>query len=117
MPDGRPFPWQRTRFPTGASADLLRAAYDGDLEAAKTALAQGADVAKSDEQTGLCALHLAIGTDNLPLARYLIEEANAPIVPDGFGRWPTVIAAECCVSEDLCDYIVEKEAAATEAAK
>ena len=60
-----------------------------------TALEQGADVATVHEQTGLTALHIAAGTNNLPLAAILIEDWNAPFGPDRFGRWPTVIAAEC----------------------
>jgi hypothetical protein len=44
------------------------------------------------------------------LTRYLIEEAGARIAPDRSGRWPTLIAAQCSVSEELGDYIVEAEA-------
>lgn len=69
------------------------------------------------EQTGLSPLHLAVGMNNLVLTRYLIEQAGAKIRPDRSGRWPTVIAAECEVSEAMSDYIVEQEAKITPGAK
>ena len=93
-----------------SNADLLQAAYRGDLAAARAAIANGADVNVVHEQTGMSALHLAIGTNNLALTRYLVGEAKASIVPDRSGRWPTLIAAQCSVSEELADYIVEEEA-------
>lgn len=91
------------------NAGLLQAAYDLDAVAAVAALTEGADVATVHEQTGLTALHIAAGTNNLPLARLLIEDWDAPFGPDRFGRWPTVIAAECRAGEEFCDYIVEQE--------
>lgn len=96
-------------------ASLLQAAYNFDNEGVVAALEQGADVATAHEQTGLTALHIAAGTNNLALARLLIEDWNAPFGPDRFGRWPTVIAAECRAGEALCDYIVDQEARFLEA--
>jgi hypothetical protein len=98
-------------------ASLLRSAHAGFIDLVKTALEQGASVAAADPRDGLTALHIAVGTNNLPMARLLIEEWKAPFGPDSFGRWPSVVAAECCVSEELCDYIVEQEAAALAASK
>lgn len=92
--------------PNGA---LLRAAYAADSAAVIAALEDGADVNAADSVTGLTALHIAVGTNNLPLARILIEDWGAPFGPDGKGRWPSVIAAECRVHETLADYIVEAE--------
>jgi ankyrin repeat protein len=92
------------------NTDLLQAAHKNDIAAVRQALAQGADVDVVHAQTGLAALHVAIGNNNLPLTRYLIEEAGAKIAPDRSGRWPTLIAAQCSVSEELGDYIVEAEA-------
>jgi ankyrin repeat protein len=89
--------------------EMLEAAYYGRFEAVKTAIRNGADVNAVHEQTGLTALHLAIGTNNLRLARYLIEEAGIIFGPDRSGRWPTLIAAQCRVSEEFGDYIVEHE--------
>jgi hypothetical protein len=89
---------------------LLKSAFSGDLTGVRDALAAGANVNIVHEQTGLTALHIAIGTNNLVLTRYLIEEANAEIGPDRSGRWPTIIAAECEVDEVLSDYILEREA-------
>ncbi|MBN8997713.1 MAG: ankyrin repeat domain-containing protein [Rhizobiales bacterium] len=90
--------------------NLLQAAYAGDLDGVQSAIAQGADADSVHEQTGLTALHIAVGTNNLAMTRYLIEDAGARIGPDRSGRWPTVIAAECRTSDELCDYIVEAEA-------
>jgi hypothetical protein len=92
------------------NAGLLQAAFDLDVPGAVAALADGADVAAVHEETGLTALHIAAGTDNLMLARVLIEDWNAPFGPDRFGRWPTTVAAECEAGEELCDYIVAQEA-------
>ncbi|GHA20350.1 hypothetical protein GCM10007989_14240 [Devosia pacifica] len=88
---------------------LLKAAYAADRDAVIAALEDGADVNAQDRATGLAALHIAVGTNNLSLARMLIEDWRAAIQPDGNGRWPTVIAARCRVDEDLSDYIAEAE--------
>lgn len=89
---------------------LLQSAYAGDVSGVRDALAAGANVNIVHEQTGLSALHIAVGSNNLALTRYLIEEANAEIGPDRSGRWPTIIAAECEVDAILSDYILEAEA-------
>jgi hypothetical protein len=91
---------------------LLKAAYDADFDGAVAALAAGADIDFADPDTGLAALHIAVGTNNLSLAREVIEEWGAQIGPDRRGRWPTVIAARCRVDDELADYIVEAEAKA-----
>ncbi len=93
-----------------ADIDMLFAAYNGDMDLVKTALEGGADVNMADEQTGLTALHVAVGTGNLPLARMLVEEWNAAFLPDKFGRHPSVVAAQCNISNEVGDYIVRKEA-------
>jgi hypothetical protein len=82
----------------------------GSLDGVRRAIADGANVNAWNEQTGLTALHLAVGTNNLALVKYLLETAGAELVPDRSGRWPTLIAAQCYASEELCDYIVEQEA-------
>ena len=89
---------------------LLKAAYAGDLAGVRDAVKAGADVDTIHDQTGLSALHIAVGTNNIALARYLIDEAKARIGPDESGRWPTIIAAECGVDEILSDYLLEVEA-------
>jgi ankyrin repeat protein len=91
-------------------AALYRFAHDGDLDGVRQVVEKGANVNLWHDQTGLTALHLAVGTNNLALVKYLLETAGADLVPDRSGRWPTIIAAECRVDEALCDYIVEKEA-------
>jgi len=95
---------------TRADEDLLSAAYHGRLDAVQRALAAGADIEAADPDTGLTALHLAVGRSHLDIVQFLIEGAGAAIKPDGFGRWPTVIAGECQSSQQVCDYIVEREA-------
>jgi ankyrin repeat protein len=74
----------------------------------------GADIDSVHDQTGLTALHIAVGTNNLALTRYLIEDAGARITPDESGRWPTIIAAECGVDEILSDYLLDVEAKLTQ---
>ena len=93
-------------------AALLEAAYSRSSSAVKTAIEDGANVNARHPETGLTALHLAVGTNNLTLTRYLVEDCGARFGPDRFGRWPTSVAAHCRVAEPLCDYIVEAEAAA-----
>jgi hypothetical protein len=64
-----------------------------------------------DRITGMTALHIAVGRNNLELTKALVE-AGAKFIPDGQGRMPSVIAAEMEVDEELQDYIVEAEAKA-----
>lgn len=90
---------------------LLAGAAGGDIAAVRTAIEAGADIAARQAE-GLTALHLAVAMNDLPMAKYLVEEAGAAFVADGFGRLPTVVAAQCRVSEELSDYILAKEAAA-----
>jgi hypothetical protein len=59
----------------------------------------------------MTALHLAVGRNNIRLARALVQ-AGAKFIPDGQGRMPSTIAAELEVDEELQDYIVEAEAKA-----
>lgn len=91
---------------------FLSAVYNADNRRAVSALQRGANVNAADPVTGLTALHIAVGTNNLPLARILVEEWNAPFCPDGKGRHASVIAAECRVDSGLADYIVRSEAKA-----
>jgi ankyrin repeat protein len=98
---------------TGSSLALgrfLRAAYGGDIDAVKAAITGGVNVNAVDPANGLTALHLAVGRDQLVIVRYLVEEAHAAFLPDRRGRFPTTVAAQCEVSDDMNDYIVEKEA-------
>lgn len=91
---------------------LIAAAHRGDIDAVAAALNDGANVNAVEAGTGLTALHIAIGTNNLPLTRFLVETWHAAVGPDRRGRWPSVIAARCRVDEVLCDYVVEAEAKA-----
>lgn len=91
------------------SIDFLRAVFDADNDKAVAALRSGVDVNAADPLTGLTALHLAVGTNNLPLTRVLVEDWNAAFKPDVRGRWPTLIAAQSRVGRKLSDYIVVAE--------
>src|SRR5271169_5762322 len=53
-----------------------------------------------DPTTGLTALHIAVGRNNLEMTKLLLEHGPA-FVPDGEGRMPSVIAAEMEVSDEL----------------
>lgn len=109
MSDVRPPPQEALLTPDEA---LLRSAFSGNTAGAVVALQSGANANAVDPATGLSALHIAVGTNNLPLCRTLVDDWQARFFPDGFGRWPTVVAAECRVSEAMSDYIVEAEAKA-----
>ncbi len=98
-------PWRDT-----PGERLIRGAYGGSLDDIEQALRQGADINGTHPETGLSVLHIAVGLNDLPLCRYLVERCNARFFPDGFGRWPTLVAAENRVDDELADYIVEKEA-------
>jgi uncharacterized protein len=97
-----------------AGYQLLDASYLGDLEKVKDALRRGALIDRVDD-SGHTALHMAVAGDHIDIVRVLVEH-GASFVPDGRGRMPTTIAALCEVSADLCDFIVEAEAAAEGAA-
>jgi hypothetical protein len=64
-----------------------------------------------DPATGMNALHIAVGRNNLEMARLLIE-AGIKIIPDKEGRMPSLIAGLCRVSDELADYIYEAESRA-----
>lgn len=108
---GGPLP-EGERQPERRSPDLqlLIAAYGRDVYGIQNALKLGADINAIYPETGLSALHIAIGANDLALCRFLIEQCGAAFFPDAFGRWPTLVAAECRVSDELGDYIAEREA-------
>src|SRR5208337_4983775 len=85
---------------------LLHCAYYGIMDAAKWVVAEGASINFVDPNTGMNALHIAVGRNHLDMALYLVEKGIA-FVPDNQGRMPTTIAAECEVSDEMCDFIVE----------
>ena len=67
-----------------------------------------------DRATGLNALGIAVGRNNLEMARLLVE-AGIEIIPDNQGRMPSLIAALMRVSDELADYIYEVEERALKA--
>jgi ankyrin repeat protein len=90
---------------------LLENAYKGNIKSVEALLEIGVSLDTADSVTGMTALHLAVGCNHLELTRFLVER-GASFVPDKQGRMPTTIAVECEVSDELCDFIVEAEAAA-----
>jgi uncharacterized protein len=106
----------RSLDPEAAKNLLLESAYQGNTEAVESLLEDGVPIDTLDNATGMTALHLAVGRNHFELARILVER-GASFVPDKQGRMPTTIAAECEVSQRLCDFIVEAEAAAEPRAK
>jgi len=116
MSDFSPAP-KRSRSSDGSDEGppdrrLLVAAHRANVDDVVAALNAGANVEAVEAETGLSPIHIAIGTNNLPLTRLLLESWGASIKPDARGRWPSVIAARCRVGGDLCDYVVEAEAKA-----
>jgi len=111
MAEETPDPQQRpqTHAAAALNSSLHSCSHAGNLEGVRKAVKEGADINSWHDQTGLTALHIAVGTNNLALVQYLLE-AGAKLIPDRAGRWPTVIAAECRADDELCDYIVEREA-------
>lgn len=92
-------------------SEFLGAAERGDEAAVKQLLESGAAIDIADAETGLTALHLAVGRNKLDVVKYLVNQ-GASFIPDRYGRMPTTIAAECEVSEELCDFIAVAEARA-----
>lgn len=90
---------------------LLVCTYDNDEAGVRAVLATGFSIDAADPVTGMSALHLAVGRDCLNMTKLLVEH-GASFFPDKAGRWPTTVAAECEVGDDMCDYIVTAEAAA-----
>lgn len=89
--------------------ELLLAADAHSIRGIRAALEQGANIDARHPDTGVSALHIAIGNNDLVLCRFLIEECKAGFFADKFGRWPTLVAAECQVDDELGDYIAEQE--------
>lgn len=100
---------------TRATSQLIAGAFAHQPDWIADALKAGADIDALDPETGLCALHIAVGSNDLTLCQYLVEECGASFFPDKFGRWPSLIAAECRTDEALGDYIVAREAEAFQA--
>jgi co-chaperonin GroES (HSP10) len=73
-------------------------------------LAQGLSPDSFNAMAALPLFHLVIGRNHLEATKLLIEY-GVTFRPDMYGRWPSTIAAICEVSEELCDLVVEAEAA------
>jgi ankyrin repeat protein len=103
-------PERRARSIAGEA--VLQSAYSNDMEAVRQILSRYPSAINFvDPATGMNALHIAVGRNHLEMARSLLEKGIA-FVPDNQGRMPTTIAAECEVSDEMCDFIAEAEAKA-----
>ena len=94
----------------GASAHLLafggkrkvvrmfEAARDGDVDALRALLADGADVNARDERDNTSALHWAAASGSLDCVRVLVE-AGADVIGEGDDRDLHVIGWATCLDE------------------
>jgi hypothetical protein len=91
---------------------MLEYAWLGDMVKARTIVQDAYSASRFldevDPITGMNALHIAVGRNNLDMTRLLVE-AGIKFIPDNEGRMPSLIAAICDVDDDLSDYIVEAE--------
>lgn len=90
---------------------FLGSAYSGNISQISMMLDGGSSIDTIHHATGMSALHIAVGRNNLELTKLLVER-GASFFADKQGRWPSSIAALCEVSEELCDYVAESEAKA-----
>jgi hypothetical protein len=116
LPEGKSKPGQdhqdeKANPVSSLHSEFLSAARRDDLATVKRLLQSGAEIDTPDFRTGLTALHLAVGRNALDVVIFLVCQ-DALFVPDRLGRMPTTIAAECQVSEVMCDFIVDAEAEA-----
>jgi len=87
---------------------LFHAAYKGDRQAFENAVSKGAN-AHATDSNGLNALHLAIAHNDFNFARFLITQHLLPLIPDRFGRWPSILACQCRADQEFIDYIADHE--------
>jgi hypothetical protein len=88
---------------------LIRGAFGGDINAIVSAMKNGADINFLHPGLRVTALHLSVAANDLLQTRLLVERYGAEFMPDGFGRWPSVVAIEAAVDDELQDYIAERE--------
>ncbi len=82
---------QATMAATDASEELLRACSAGDVEAARQALANGADVTYHDYETELTPLKAAISSGSVEIVQVLLDGGLGP--DSGSGGWRTAISS------------------------
>lgn len=117
--DGDPLEELRRMVPESRAVKMSDQLQTGFLMAAERAdeaqvrklVEAGVDINQMDPETGLTALHLSVGRDAIGLVRYLVG-LGAKFIPDRYGRMPSTIAAECEVSDEVSDFILDAEAAA-----
>jgi hypothetical protein len=91
---------------------MLEYAWLGDTVKARAIIENPHAVSRfldeADPITGMNALHIAVGRNNLEMTKLLVE-AGIKFIADNEGRMPSLIAAICDVDDELSDYIVEAE--------
>jgi hypothetical protein len=113
---GTPVPDHRKYAPLPGFLELV---WLGNIDVIRTALTRPGGLKVKDDYperilkevdpvTGMNALHIAVGRDNLEITKLLVE-AGIEIIPDNEGRMPSLIAAICNVSDELAEYIYEVE--------
>jgi len=113
---GTPVPDRRKYAPL---PHFLEHVWLGNIDIIRTALSRASGLKvegdyperilkEVDPVTGMNALHIAVGRDNLEITKLLVE-AGIEIIPDKEGRMPSLIAAICNVSDELAEYIYEVE--------
>lgn len=85
------------------------AVLSGDIDKAEGARRAGADVNAIDALSKLAPIHAAVVTENLDVAKYLVERCDVNFGADGSGRWPTAMSFESKLGK-FSDYILEAEA-------
>jgi uncharacterized protein len=117
MTDTRPETHQPIDIAPPRLSEFLTYVWFGDFAVVTHLLETDLDLLHTvHPDTGLTALHIAVGRNSLLMTKILVE-AGAKFIADAHGRFPSVIAAEMEVSEELADYIVEAEARTLEAQK
>lgn len=106
---GQPEPDRRKYKPLPS---MLEYAWLGDIVKVRAIIenpyAASRFLDEVDPITGMNALHIAVGRNNLEMTKVLVE-AGIKFIPDNEGRMPSLIAAICEVDDELSDYIVEAE--------
>src|SRR4051794_8808009 len=95
--------------------EIIALAYDGVYEGVRKLVFDCVNIpemigllSQTDPRTGMTALHVATGNNDLPMTRLLVE-AGAGFVPDKAGRMPSTMAELMEVDDELLDLLVERE--------
>lgn len=87
---------------------IFRCAQLGDENTLLKLLDRGQDINAKEIRTGMTAIHYAVAHKNFDFLQ-LLTILNAQYTVDGFGRYPSTIAAICECSREICDFIALAE--------